>query len=461
VHVRPPSFKLPFGAAGFLPERFNNSGVTELNATHDPKRRSWLESANDPATDFPIQNLPFGIYEDIEGVARGGVAIGDQIVDIARARDKNLFSGAAARAADAATGPVLNPLLRLGKGPASRLRAALGNLLDAEQRDSELRLALGGCLVPMRLVKMRLPVEIGAFTDFLCSIDHTLRMGRNALPKAFKHLPIAYNGRATSVVVSGTPVTRPNGQFARGELVAYGPEPALDFELEIGAFVAGGNALGQPFPLADAGDQLFGTCLLNDWSARGMQMFESAPLGPFLGKSFATSISPWIVTSEALLPYRVAMPEREGGDPEPPHLTSAANTGAGALDLTLQAFVLTPKMRAAGLEPARITTTAFRDMYWSLAQMLAHHASNGCNLRTGDLIGSGTTSGAADESRACLAEITARGTEPLRLPNGELRAWLEDGDEVILRGHTANAAFARIGFGECRGRITAAPGTAK
>jgi fumarylacetoacetase len=430
--------------------------VTGLNATHDPARRSWLESANDPATDFPIQNLPFGVYEDIDGIARGGVAIGDQILDITRARDKQLFSGAAARAADAAVGPVLNPLLQLGNRPASRLRAALGTLLDADQRDSELRLALGACLVPMRLVKMRLPLEIGAFSDFMCSLHHTLRMGRNTLPRAFKHLPIAYNSRASSIVISGTPVKRPHGQFSRGEGVTYGPEPALDFELELGAFTGAENALGTTVPIDDAEDHLFGSCLLNDWSARGIQLFESAPLGPFLGKSFATSISPWIVTAEALRPYRVALPERESGDPEPFHLTSPENDSLGALDIELQAFILTPKMRAAGFAPEAVTTTAFRDMYWTLAQMLTHHASNGTNLRAGDLLGTGTTSGAAGTSRACLAELTTRGTEPVRLPNGELRAWLEDGDEVILRGHTTNAAFARIGFGECRGRITAA-----
>jgi fumarylacetoacetase len=430
--------------------------VTGLNATHDPARRSWLESANDPATDFPIQNLPFGVYEDVDGVARGGVAIGDQILDITRARDKQLFSGAAARAADAAVGPVLNPLLRLGNRPASRLRAALTTLLDTDQRDSDVRLALGACLVPMRLVKMLLPLEIGDFSDFMCSIDHTLRMGRNTLPRAFKHFPIAYNSRASSIVISGTPIKRPLGQFARGENVAYGPEPALDFELELGAFAGAENARGTPVPIDDAEEHLFGTCLVNDWSARGIQLFESTPLGPFLGKSFATTISPWIVTTEALRPYRVPMPERASGDPEPAHLTSPENDSLGALDVELQAFILTPKMRSAGFAPEVLATTAFRDMYWTLAQMLAHHASNGTNLRTGDLLGSGTTSGASDASRACLAESTTRGTEPVRLPNGEVRAWLEDGDEVILRGYTTNAAYARIGFGECRGRIVAA-----
>jgi fumarylacetoacetase len=431
--------------------------IPELNATHDPARRSWVESANEPATDFPIQNLPFGVYRDVDGVARGGVAIGDQIVDLTRALAAGVFSGTAANAAKAAAGPVLNPLLRLGNAPASTLRAALAGLLDAAQRDGDERAVLSACLVPMRLVRMLLPVEVGAFTDFMCSLDHALRMGREVLPKAFKHLPLAYDGRATSIVVSGTTIVRPNGSFEREQTVAFGAEPALDFELELGAFVGPGNAHGVPIPLRDAGDSIFGHCLVNDWSARGMQTFESAPLGPFLGKSFSTSISPWIVTAEALLPYRTAPPLREAGDPEPAHLTSRDDRTHGAIDIELQAFLLTPKMRHDGHAPVALATTAFRDMYWTFAQMLTHHASNGCVLRSGDLLGSGTTSGASDAGRACLAEMTARGTQPIRLPSGEWRAWLEDGDDVILRGRTTLATHARIGFGECRGRIAPAP----
>lgn len=434
--------------------------MSRLNPTHDPQRRSWLASANAPDTDFPIQNLPFGIFRDANDMPRGGVAIGDQIVDLGLARDAGLFFGKANDAAALAVGPVLNPLMQAGNGLASALRTALSNLLDASQRDGDMRAKLGACLMPMRFARMELPVEIGAFTDFMCSADHALRMGRNALPRAFKHLPIAYNGRASSIVVSGTTIVRPNGQYARGDAVEYGPEPALDFELEFGAFAGLGSALGKPFPLQSAENHLFGTCLLNDWSARGMQMFESTPLGPFLGKSFATTISPWIVTSEALLPYHVAAPLRDAGDPQPQHLTGPENIDAGALDLELEAYLLTPKMRKDGHAPARIATTAFRDMYWTLAQMLTHQASNGTNVRTGDLIGSGTTSGPSDASRACLAEITARGSKPLTLPNGEVRAWLDDGDEVILRGHTINPEFARIGFGECRGRIAPAPAIA-
>ena len=320
----------------------------------------------------------------------------------------------------------------------------------AAQRDEAKRAALSTCFIPMRLVQMLLPVDIGAFTDFFCSLDHTLRMGRTVPPKAFKYLPIAYHGRATSIVASGTKIVRPNGAFERDKEVTFGPEPALDFELELGAFVGSGNAQGTPVPLSDAEDQIFGHCLVNDWSARGMQLFESSPLGPFLGKSFATSISPWIVTAEALLPYRVPSPIRDVGDPEPPQLTTAANSAGGAIDLELQAFLLTPQMRADGRAPVPLATTAFRDMNWTFAQMLAHHTSNGCNLRTGDLLVSGTTSGPTDASRACLAEITARGTQPLQLPNGEVArmARRRRRRDPARTHHPPD--YARIGFGECQ-----------
>jgi len=427
-----------------------------LNRTHNPARRSWLASANDPSTDFPIQNLPFGVFRHGH-VTRGGVAIGDRIVDLARAARNGIFTGSAAEAASAASGTVLNPLMRLGRAHAAALRNDLADLLDAGI-DKQHRESLEACMVPMAAAELLRPVEIAAFTDFLCSIDHTLRMGRDTLPAAFKHLPIAYNGRATSVIVSGTDIVRPNGQFAgAGGSVVYGPEPWLDFELEMGAFVGVANDLGAPVGIGSADQHIFGFCLVNDWSARGIQFFESTPLGPFLGKSFSTSISPWIVTAEALEPYRVAAVTRIGDDAPPAHLESNENRTSGAFDIELQAFVRTSKMRAQNVAPLCVTTTQFRDMYWTFAQMLAHHASNGCNLHVGDLLGSGTTSGATDASRACLAEITKRGTTQLDFPDGETRAWLEDGDEVILQGHAVRSGYPRLGFGECRGRIVAAP----
>ncbi len=431
--------------------------MSELNRTHDPARRSWLSGACDPATDFPLQNLPLGVFREPGGVARGGVAIGDRIVDLARAAESGVLTGTAAEAARAAAGSVLNPLLRMGESYAGALRAALFDLLDAEGGAAAQRAAIEACLVPMTAAELVRPLDIPAFTDYLCSIDHTLRMGGGNLPPAFKYLPIAYNSRATSVVVSGTDVVRPNGQFKVGAEVAYGAEPWLDFELEVGAFVGVGNELGVPVDIRDADRRIFGYCLLNDWSARGIQFFEGTPLGPFLGKSFSTSISPWIVTAEALAPYRVGAVSRQGADAAPAHLDSSENRERGGFDIELEALVCTARMRAENAAPFRIATTQFRDMYWTFAQMLAHHASNGCNMQAGDLLGSGTTSGSTDASRACLAEMTERGTQPVQLPNGEERAWLDDGDEVILRGHTTRAGFPRIGFGECRGRIVAAP----
>jgi fumarylacetoacetase len=427
--------------------------MIELNRTHDPARRSWLASANDPETDFPLQNLPFGVFREAGGSARGGIAIGDRIVDLGQALRAGLFSGAAAEAAAAASGPILNPLLQLGTAHASALRAALADLLDVAHGDRPQRAQLEQSLVPVHAVELLLPVDIPSFTDFLCSIDHTLRMGGGNLPPAFKRLPIAYHSRASSVVVSGTDVIRPSGQSSAGDGGAYLPEPWLDFELELGAFVGTSNPLGEPVDLRAADGHIFGYCLLNDWSARGIQFYESTPLGPFLGKSFCTSISPWIVTAEALAPYRVAALERAGGDAPPSYLDSTEHRASGAIDLTMEAYLRTPTMRDAAADPVRITMAQFRGMYWTFAQMLAHHTSNGCNLQVGDLLGSGTVSGPLPESRACFAELSARGAEPVQLPAGESRAWLEDGDEVVFRGYTARRELPRIGFGECRGRI--------
>ncbi len=401
-----------------------------LDSTHDAKRRSWLETANTAACDFPIQNLPFGVFRTAAGT-RGGVAIGDSIVDLAAANDARLFTGYAADAAAAASGATLNPLLALGNAHARELRRQLSEALAAGA-PAAARDALRACLVPMGEATMLLPARIDQFTDFLCSMDHTLRMGNGNLPPAFKTLPIAYNGRASSVCVSGQPVRRPNGHArgADGE-PAFGPEPSLDFELELGAFIGPGNALGDSIASDDAEKHLFGVCLLNDWSARGIQFFESQPLGPFLGKSFCTSISPWIVTNDALAPFRVA---------ESP----------SAFDIDLDVRLRTAGMQAHDDEPHIVTQTNFRHMYWTFAQMIAHHTSNGCNLRPGDLLGSGTASGPTDISRACLAEITERGKAPIALPNGEQRAWLADGDEVIFRGRASRDGYVSIGFGECR-----------
>ena len=424
--------------------------MAELNHTHDPGRRSFIAAANDPGGDFPLQNLPFGVIRR-DGEAHCGVAIGDQVLDLRVAHEAGLLDDAAV------TAPALNPLLAKGNGAASVLRARLFELL-AEGSAEQARLA--PALVGAGAVTMELPVAIGSFTDFFTSLHHTERGGRLAgreppVPAAFRSLPIAYNSRATSVRISGEAVARPNGQRRGPDGAAvFGPSAALDFELELAAFIGSGNALGQPLHIDAAAQAIWGYCLLNDWSSRDVQAWESDPLGPFLCKSFSTTISPWVVTEEALRPFRLPAPTRPPGDPAPlAYLHSAHDAAQGGIGLRMDAALLTPAMRASGQPPARITRADFRDMYWTFAQMVTHHMSNGCNLRPGDLLGSGTVSGPTDESRACLAELTARGTDPVQLPGGERRAWLEDGDEVIFRARAEREGFAPIGFGECRGAV--------
>jgi fumarylacetoacetase len=426
-----------------------------LNETHDPNRRSFLAAANEPGCDFPIQNLPLCIFRRTAEPARGGIAIGDQVLDLTAALAAGLFVGQTEEAARAAAGPALNPLMALGNRHASALRARAVELLSAGNVDEA---RVRRALVPAAAARFEVPARVGTFTDFLCSIDHTLRMSRTGeLPPAFGHLPIAYHSHASTVTNAAT-IHRPNVQFRdKDGVVRFAPEPSLDFELEMAAWVGIGNVMGEPVPLAAAPDRIFGYCLLNDWSARGIQGWESVPLGPFLGKSFATSISPFVVTAEALLPFRTKRRERTADEPEPfAYLTTPEDAEAGGLDLALTAYLVTPRMRLEGSAPAVVTRTNFRHMYWSFAQMLTHHASNGCSLQPGDLLGSGTTSGPTDESRACLAEISQRGTTPLKLPNGETRAFLDDGDEVIFRGRAERNGFVGIGFGECRARISPA-----
>ncbi len=437
--------------------------LAQLNATHDPGRRSWVESAN-AGGDFPIQNLPLGVFHRGDGKRRGGVAIGDQVLDLGAALGAGLLSGRAEEAARGAVGPTLNPLMALGNDAASALRARLSDLLRIDGPECRRAQSVAGLLVPQREATMVLPAEIGAFTDFLTSIYHTERSGRqtrpdNPLPPAFKHLPIAYNSRASSVRVSGEAVTRPNGQYRLPDgAVGFGPCRWLDFELELGAFVGLGNCLGAPVALSRAPNHLFGYCLLNDWSARDIQRWESQPLGPFLSKSLSTTISPWVVTAEALAPFCAAATPRDRGDPPLlPYLDDPADRSHGGLDLRMEAYLLTPRMRGAGHPPARLTQTNFQHMYWTFAQMLTHHTSNGCNLGPGDLLGSGTVSGPTDESRACLNELTTHGTQNLPLPDGEPRTWLEDGDEVIFRARAERDGFVGIGFGECRARVEPAP----
>ena len=424
------------------------------DATHDPARRSFVETANLARADFPLQNLPFGIFKRAsDATGRGGVAIGDQILDLAAAQEAGLFAGAVEKTANAAKGPTLNALMALGNHAASALRARLCNLLDAENPE---RGKIEPLLVPMSEVSMQMPVAVGNFTDFLTSSFHSERLSPSGkVPPSFKAMPIAYHSRASSVRVSGETVTRPHGQWLdQDNIMRFGPTRALDYELEVGAFVGIGNELGQPIPIEEARTHIFGYCLLDDWSARDIQRGESVPLGPFLAKSLSTSISPWVITEAAMRPFRTPAFARPEGDPAPPsYLDSPRERENGGFDLKLRALLRTRRMREAGQGGEPITNTNFKYMYWTFAQMLTHHASNGCNLMPGDIFASGTTSGPAEESRACLAEITARGTKPITLSNGETRAWLEDGDEVIFRARAEREGFTPIGFGECRGVI--------
>jgi fumarylacetoacetase len=419
-----------------------------------------VESANDPASDFPLQNLPLGMFVAEDGAARPCTAIGDRVLDIWAAMDHGLLVGDGAEAARiACTGGTLNALIAAGPAAASALRAGLWFLLGTEGEAARFaRAAAPHLLRRQDEVSLLMPVAIGGFTDFLTSLPHSARMGAivrpdSPLPPNFKYLPIAYNSRASSVALSGAALVRPMVQRGLGDgTAAFGACTALDYELEVGAFVYGGNPLGTPLSMAQSAAQVFGYTLLNDWSARDIQRWESTPLGPFLGKTMLSTISPWIVTEEAMAPFRAPAAARAAGDPAPfDYLDSAWNREAGAVALTLEAWLRTERMRAAGQPAHLLTRTQFAAMYWTFAQMITHHASNGCNLRPGDLIGSGTASDATELGRACMAEMQPDG--PIVLPNGEQRRFLEDGDEVVLRGRASREGFAAIGFGACGGTV--------
>lgn len=425
----------------------------ELNETHDPARRSFVASANVADTDFPIQNLPFGVFDDGKG-ARGGVALGDQIIDLSALIADGLLEGSGAEAAKIASQPSLADLFLVEPAKVSALRAALSNLyLEGSARQSQAEAAL----VPAVSATMRMPAKPAAFTDFCTSADHILRMARNggrAPNPAWATLPVAYNGRASSVAVSGTPVVRPMGQVVpRGESAAVlAPEPMLDFEVEFGAWLRGpegglGNSLGEHITLEQAEDLLFGCCMVNDWSARGIQFYEMI-LGPHLGKSFLTTISPWIVTMEALAPFRIPGRGRTGDEPALlPYFDRPFDRAHGGLNIELTAHLDT------GNGPHRIVRTNVAELFWTLAQMVTHQASGGAPLENADLIATGTVSGAADEARACLVELTELGKAPLSLPDGTTRVMLEDGDTLAIKGRALADGFVSIGFGECRGTI--------
>jgi fumarylacetoacetase len=412
-----------------------------LDQTHDPGLRSWVESANEPGCEFPIQNLPLGIFKRKRGkeAPRGGVAIGDQILDLA--------------ALGIRTGPTLNGLAAMGPRAWKRLRRQLSKALSA--RAPSRRLAK--FLVPMRQAELFLPVAIGDYSDFFTGIHHAANMGKllrpdNPLLPNYKWLPIGYHGRSSSIVVSGSGVRRPSGQLKAPDETApaFAASRRLDYEAELGFVIGPGNPLGKPIGIGRALDHVFGALLLNDWSARDIQAWEYQPLGPFLGKSFASTVSPWVVTLEALAPYRCPAFPRAAGDPRPlPYLLDENDQLAGGFAVQVEMHLRSPPMKA----PARLSSGNFRDSYWTVAQMVAHQSSNGCNLRPGDLLGSGTISGASPDSLGSLMELTHGGKQPLALPGGETRTFLEDGDEIILRGRCSREGYASIGFGDAVGVV--------
>jgi fumarylacetoacetase len=437
-----------------------------MNETHDPRLTSWVESANGHP-DFPIQNLPFGVFRrrNTDESPSVGVAIGDQILDIGAVHSVGRLAGAAATAAQACISPSLNALMKLGPKHWSTLRAEVSALLGSQSALYGSDRQIGRrILVSQNEAELFLPAEIGDYSDFYASVYHATNVGSmfrpdNPLLPNYKWVPIGYHGRASTIVISGTPVRRPSGQIkdAAADAPNFRASSSLDYEMELGCFVGPGNRMGEPVGIDAALDRLFGVCLVNDWSARDIQSWEYQPLGPFLAKSFATTISPWVVTMEALEPYQTAAFTRAAGDPAPlPYLDSAEVRSRGGLDITVEVYLASQRMRAEGQGPHRVSRANARDLYWTLAQMITHHTSNGCRLRPGDLFATGTISGPAKDSRGCLLELTWRGSEPLTLPTGETRKFLEDGDEVILRASCEQQGAIRIGFGDCRGIITPA-----
>ena len=438
-----------------------------IDHTTDPALRSWIESANVPGTDFPIQNLPFGVFRRAGSreAPRVGIAIGDVILDVAACLAAGLFEREtveAQQAARACASPTLNALMSRGAGARRALRMAVSTLLSESTAVHE-RQTIEYALIPQQAAELFLPVEIGDYTDFYASVHHATNVGSmfrpdNPLLPNYKWVPIGYHGRSSTIVVSGTPVRRPNGQRMgpNDTTPSVGSSRSLDYEIELGAFVATGNVMGEPIPLAEAEDHLFGVCILNDWSARDIQSWEYQPLGPFLAKNFASSISPWVVTTEALQPFRAPLAPRAAGDPSPlPYLTDPSDQARGGFAITMEVWLRTAKMRDANEAPVRLTSASALDLYWSTGQMLAHHTSNGCAMRAGDLLGSGTVSGIGKDSRGCLLELTWRGAERLALPNGESRAFLEDGDEVIMTAYAERDGAVRIGLGRCTGVVVA------
>jgi fumarylacetoacetase len=428
--------------------------MKQTDETHDPAATSWVDGA-DAHAEFPVQNLPLGVFSPPGGGKRGGMAIGDFVLDLSAMC--GLLQGDAADAARLASGETLNALFADGNEAADALRQGVFRLLTNPAREN----AVSPALLAARDCRLHLPFAVGDYTEFYTGIHHATNVGKqfrpdNPLLPNYKHVPIGYHGRASSIRPSGGDVRRPQGQRKTpdSDAPAYGPSQRLDYEQEMGIWTSGANELGSGIAIADAARHIAGLCILNDWSARDLQAWEYQPLGPFLAKNFHSTVSPWVVTSAALAPFRIAQPPRPEGDPMPlPYLLDPADQQHGAYAVEMEVRLRTAKMRQAGLPPERLSKGPMTAMYWTAAQLVAHHTVNGCNLQPGDLLGTGTLSGEARESFGSLLELSEGGKNPIALTNGETRSFLEDGDEVIMTAHAVREGFRSIGFGECRGRI--------
>jgi fumarylacetoacetase len=429
----------------------------EINETHDPNLKSWVESANDPNTDFPIQNLPWCTFQNQYGQDHEefGCRIGDFVIDFQVLTSGQLLNPVGFPASHAEV------VAKFSQSQQTLLRQILSRALREDAPEAARR-EIEASLVAAADLEFLSPFYIiHDYTDFYCSIYHATNVGSmfrpdNPLLPNYKYVPIGYHGRASSIVISGTDIKRPKGQnHSDAEAPpVFIPCKNLDYEMEVGFFVGQGNELGTSIPIGEAEQHIFGLCLVNDWSARDIQAWEYQPLGPFLAKNFATTISPFVVTMEALAPFRTKAFEREPADPVPlPYLANDQNEKFGGIDINLEVFIQSQKMRDENIEPHLLSKSNMKDLYWTIGQMLTHHASNGCNLQTGDLIATGTISGKEKSERGSMLELSWRGTEPIELPNGETRRFLEDGDEIIMKGYCEREGFRRIGFGECRGRI--------
>lgn len=430
--------------------------TNDLDQTHDPELRSWVEAANDKNGDFPIQNLPVAVFRRAgsDEQFRAGVAIGESLIDLSASCLSPHLSEPGLAVIKPASSSSLNEFMAAGRRAQRALRGDLSRIL---RHDFPEKKSVAGALVELREAEFKIPARIGDFSDFYCSIHHATNVGKlfrpeNPILPNYRWLPVGYQGRTSSILLSEQSIVRPKGQILTPGAAdpIYSDCRRLDYEAELGVFVGAGNALGIPIPIDQVEDHLFGVCLLNDWSARDIQSWEYQPLGPFLAKSFATSISPWVVTLDALDPYRRPH-SRPDGDPAPlPHLTSSNDAKRGAIDIKVAIHLLSATMRARGLPPVRLSLSNYADAYWTIAQVVAHQTSNGCNLQPGDLMGTGTISGPSPESRGCLLELSEGGRSPVSLPSGETRGFLEDGDTVILSAWCEAEGRARIGFGECR-----------